>query len=683
MSDVRVPQGVTENAKSEERKHTDIRHAGAARFAPRAQSQTFATIRKKRHRSPVFWFFLATAVFVIGSFFSFYSERGGDVLEAYGDFRKLQGQLGTYSLLGDKGNAAVPERGFEAGEAGAGARFLSQNPFAAFGAVFGGGGELLKSVARMSGRFGTLLSESAALEETLPDVIIHRKGEETLDLLRRVRDAVSDITSEGERATAIVSRVGGNYSPTLATGFLPIAVELKRLQDFLTAFLVWAGSDEEKHIAVFFGNTSEIRPGGGFVGSYAEVGIRRGAITTIAIRDVSDADRLLDTRIVPPEPLQLIVKNWRAADANWFFDFRDSAKKTLEFLENSEYYRKQKRAFDGAIAITPAVVSDILKVVGPISDGTENPAITSENFLTELQRRIERGRAAGTKNPKDVVAVMGEAVGKKLSTLTTAEKKRLYGLAQTWLGNKDVVIYHRFAPISSFIESSGWTGSLSPTPASYYGDYFALVGATIGTGKTELFVDKKIVVKTLIGGDGLVTNNVLVVRSHGGGERSEWWYRTTNRAYIKIFTPASAHLINVRGGRSKSITAPLKYDSSGYQRDSAVSAVEKTARDFIEFPSVTSLSEYGKNVFATWLETDRGKTTEFSLDYAYRLPYPPRDSGTYEFTIDKQIGDTSAFRVEIGAPVGYVWKENGKSVYEYETDTLPATKKIILTFKKL
>ncbi len=78
-----------------------------------------------------------------------------------------------------------------------------------------------------------------------------------------------------------------------------------------------------------------MRPAGGFWGSYANVILEGGSVKTIDVDDIYRPDRFLDLKVVPPKQLQGTTPNWGARDANWFFNFPDSAEKLMEFLQAS------------------------------------------------------------------------------------------------------------------------------------------------------------------------------------------------------------------------------------------------------------------------------------------------------------------------------------------------------------
>ena len=140
----------------------------------------------------------------------------------------------------------------------------------------------------------------------------------------------------------------GNAIPS-GIDFLSLRTEMGNAEDFLDAFVPWLSSPSPHHVLVLFQNPSEIRPAGGFLGSYADVTIQGGNIEDIAVHDVADVDTAFKENIVPPKPLQAEVSRFRPADANWFFDFGDSASETISFFERSDLYAASSTKFDAAL----------------------------------------------------------------------------------------------------------------------------------------------------------------------------------------------------------------------------------------------------------------------------------------------------------------------------------------------
>jgi len=180
---------------------------------------------------------------------------------------------------------------------------------------------------------------------------------------------------------------------------LALTTQVKGAETFLDAFVPWlSDASTTHHLLVLFQNPSEMRPGGGFLGSYADVSIKGGTVTNIAFHDVADADLAFKQKIEPPAPLQLTETAFRPADANWFFDFPTSASETIQMFEAAT----PSTTFDGVIAVTPQAMEDLLSVTGPITlpgatstngRATASTTFTSDNLVTQIQKIVQAGQA--------------------------------------------------------------------------------------------------------------------------------------------------------------------------------------------------------------------------------------------------------------------------------------------------
>src|SRR3989344_5241553 len=108
----------------------------------------------------------------------------------------------------------------------------------------------------------------------------------------------------------------------------------------------------------------ELRPGGGFIGSYGLLTFSKGKITDFSIHDVYDADGQLKGHIEPPFPIRRYLPqiHWYMRDSNWDVDFAKAASTSAYFL-NAE----TGKTVDGVIGVDLSFVKNLLSVTGPIT----------------------------------------------------------------------------------------------------------------------------------------------------------------------------------------------------------------------------------------------------------------------------------------------------------------------------
>lgn len=545
--------------------------------------------------------------------------------------------------------------------------------------------------ARIFERFRNLIVFSLELsDETIslgmgwPDFVTEEKGEKLLMQLGTIHQALQKIDEENSALASLARGLEDETSPDFAA-FAPLQIDFGRLQRFAGALLDWLSSSERR-LAVVFLNPSELRPGGGFIGSYADVTIEKGAIAALTVRDINEPDRTLDLDIVPPKPIQAVARSWRAADANWFFDFSQSSEKLLELLEASQFYNPpaggDRLRFDGVVAITNKVAEDLLGLFGGSFEVTKrNLALAPDNLLVEIQKYVEKERSAGASYPKEVLREITALFLEKLSALDKQQREKGLEMIQSWLGKKDLLFYLREPKLQQFLDFYGWTGTLADISSG--SDYLAVVNATLGGEKTELFVDQEVTLQSQFTQDGVVNNRLVIRRQHNGDKSEYRWYRAPNQAFIKVYTPLNVKLTDFSGGYEKRIVPAVDYEKENYFVDSLVRSIEMTTRDFLQYPALQSFQESERNVFGLWSRVARGNEIEITIDYERRLSAAPAHGQRHRFIFEKQAGSRGRYAFEIHAPIGFQWKENGLPIFEYATDDPDGKIVLDLTLSKI
>ena len=420
------------------------------------------------------------------------------------------------------------------------------------------------------------------------------------------------------------------------------------------------------NVAIFFMNDSEMRATGGFIGSYAAVKIAGGEIEDISVNDIYYPDKFLEEKTVPPSPLMGMTTDWEARDANWFFDFPTSASKVLSFLEKSPVYADKGIKFDGAIAMNHKVVTDILKITGPIELPDYGIVLDHTNFLSEVQKEVSRDSTIRGGERKNVLKSLLPELISRMKKMSGKDKEELIRIVENRFGNKDIQAYFTDKKLQNFVSKSSWGGEVYQTPESEYGDYLAVVVSNIGGEKTDAYMRQKVALKSVIGASGTVTDTLSITRVHEGDRAIEAFYKAKNQTYIKALVPKGAKLLNIEGETAKTVKPAVNYEKKGYSKDPDVELFE-------------SGSESGKSVFGRWLTVNPGSDKELKMEYEK----PSAFSDKFRFVYEKQSGADSIFSYSVQAPPGYVFKETGTSIYKYESANLPARLTIDLTLQRL
>ena len=152
----------------------------------------------------------------------------------------------------------------------------------------------------------------------------------------------------------------------------------------LPAILGWDGP---RRYLVLTQNPAELRPTGGFIGSYGIIAFDKGRITERSFRDIYLLDLPWDYPFIKP-PTELAnyllgpKQPWQLADANWSPDFPTSAQDAIRLYTNESGDTR----IDGVLGITTYTIDELLKVTGPITVPEYGATIASgETTLKTLQ----------------------------------------------------------------------------------------------------------------------------------------------------------------------------------------------------------------------------------------------------------------------------------------------------------
>jgi len=502
------------------------------------------------------------------------------------------------------------------------------------------------------------------------------EGERLLEILSNMHIKLTRLreTSEGLVVKAKEFGVEGEDIDLLSE-------DLMRAEKSLGSMVSFLGSSSPRRLILLFENPSELRPNGGFAGSYGELVLERGSVKSLEVNDIYYPDKFLALKVVPPVQLQTVTPNWGARDTGWFFDFSKSSENLLEYLEASSIYSKEDITFDGVIALNVRVVGDLLRVTGPIEIPEYGLVLDHKNFLSELQREVEANKIPG-ENPKKVLSFAAPRLIEALGSVGQ-NGGNILDIFVSRAQNKDIQMFFRDESMQSLSRDFRLDGEVYQEPDGFVGDYLALVNTNIAGGKTDIFVEQKVVLNSELGADGSITNNLSIIHSHRGQNETDPWYNHINQNFFKIFTRAGTTLTYFDGGESKEILPKIDYIQNGYTIDSDVAEIENSLVALRPFPNgyVEQYLESGKRVFATWFNVNPGESATLKAKYNSPKIYL-QDGEIFTFILDKQSGSEMDFEYAILAPAGYYWRENSNDLFRYKTDSLPVRLELKLTLEK-
>jgi hypothetical protein len=368
------------------------------------------------------------------------------------------------------------------------------------------------------------------------------------------------------------------------------------------------GKDSQRKYLVIFQNHTELRPTGGFMGSFAELTFDQGAIRDIQVPGggTYDLKGQLTERVASPKPLQLINPVWQFQDSNWSPDFPTSAEEIRWFWSKSG-----QPTIDGIIAINASFVEKLLALTGPIEMPEYGKTIDASNFLLETQKSVELEYDKTANTPKRFIGDLSDKMRERLSNMKQDELLRVAGLVSEALDTKDIQMAFRREAEEQLAERYGWNGRLKPA----VGDALAVIETNIAGQKTDGVIDEEVDHQVNIREDGTIEDTVTLKRSHGGA-RGELFKGVRNVSYLRVYVPRGSRLMAASGFEPpdpKLFKVP-DADVGSYPRIAEVEATQRLTEQGVD----VSL-ENDRTVFGGWLQLDPGATDEIRL--TYRLPF--------------------------------------------------------------
>lgn len=263
------------------------------------------------------------------------------------------------------------------------------------------------------------------------------------------------------------------------------------------------GKEKELKYLIFFANNRELRPGGGFLGSFGIVKVKEYTVEDIKIYDVYDTDGQLKIHVEPPEAIRkyLHLPHWYLRDSNFSPDFLDNYLRAKFFLDKQIKISN----FDGAILFTTTSIEEILTAFGSIYLPDFNEYINSKNFYLKTQIHSEKGFFPGSIQKKTFLSTLIRQI---IINFDNASIIKLVSAIKKSLDEKQIVIYFDEPKVQTFFDLWYWSGRVikpkcHPSEKCLI-DYLFPYDANLGSNKANFFINRSFIFKTNFDSQGFV-----------------------------------------------------------------------------------------------------------------------------------------------------------------------------------
>jgi hypothetical protein len=409
------------------------------------------------------------------------------------------------------------------------------------------------------------------------------------------------------------------YGPALRT--------FAQLDATLPAVLGW---DSPKRYLVLTQNPAELRPTGGYIGSFGTITFDKGRITERRFQDVFLLDLPWDFPFVKPPPaltryLLGPKQPWQLADANWSPDFPTSAKEAISLYRNEG----GSGAIDGVLGINTYTIDELLAVTGPVSVPTYNVTVASgETTLKTLQNT--RVATAAATNRKAFLSAFADRLLDALIALPPARWSDLASHGEQFRSERLFLAWLADANAQASIVKLGLDGGVRADT----GDFVYPVDSNVSpVSKLNAVTDRELDLDVRLDQYGNALNELTVHWTNRIDTPEARPYRdlptleglTTLGMYFRLLVPERSRVETISAGTQAPISLPAD--------------VEDVA---------------GRTVISNYFPIPPGSAR---LSYGWTSPYPA-DLGedgivTYRLTIQKQPGlRPGPIRLRITVPAG-------------------------------
>jgi len=306
-------------------------------------------------------------------------------------------------------------------------------------------------------------------------------------------------------------------------------------------------------------DSSELRPGGGFVGNYGIVTLSGGRLASAHVTDTYLLDQGYGQKYHIDFPTQYswfltLSHKWGLRDSNLDADFPTSAR------NGAMLYKIEGGTLPlaGVVAITPELVERILTLTGPIAVPEYHETVTAQNLiaLIHYHQLIEEGQSSVMTSPdgvsslrKHFTALLGENLMARVHSLSGSMLPKMLQVLMDSIHTKDMQIYFNSDTAEKTLQSYHVDDAIQ-SPA---GDAVFVVDANITPNKANRYLVTTVNDQVSIDNAGTATHHALIhyTWTTPGLTATDFYGSTHYVDYVRVHVPSNSVLLAQSGWNPK------------------------------------------------------------------------------------------------------------------------------------
>jgi len=303
------------------------------------------------------------------------------------------------------------------------------------------------------------------------------------------------------------------------------------------------GLGKKQSYLVLFQNDSELRPTGGFIGSYGLLIFEGGQLLDFEVKDVYNADGQLKGHVEPPADLKKYLgeAGWYLRDANWDPDFPSSAARAAWFFD-----KEMGRSVDGVMGIDLVLAQKVLQSVGEIQLPDYQEKINADNLFERAEYYSEINFFPGSTQKQDFLGSVARVLFDKIKQ---GDEKIWFSLIKNLhpiLKSKDFLVWLKDEEAQKIISDLDWGGGLKDNQCQTekcFGDYLMVAEANVGVNKANFFLKRSFSHQVKVEEGGVVKETLRL--DYQNNSTSEAFPAGRYKSYVRIYTPLKTELIGL------------------------------------------------------------------------------------------------------------------------------------------
>jgi nucleoside-diphosphate-sugar epimerase len=364
-------------------------------------------------------------------------------------------------------------------------------------------------------------------------------------------------------ANEVISTVVVEYFPNFAQDYV---LELKSLSNqasqsvesinsvigFIPDLL---GNTERKRFLILLQNEGEIRSTGGWLSSYAIVGLEGGQIRELFVDDIYNADGTLkvqNKRFSPPNSLAnaLETTDYSFSLVNWDPDLYNVMLEAESFVEALG----KGDDLDGIVTIDITFIQKLLNEWGGIEVPGESELVTSENIYSKIFEMHEEFTPGSDRKATFLANLANQTVTKLLSS-NFSEYGSILSVFEESLNEKHLQAAFKNSDATRFFNNNNWDGQLD----TKYVSAPIAIDWNWGANKANLYIKRDHNLDIKIEDTSITyTYEINVINESTSNTYPQGDYINYSRIYI----PSGAKILNIQGIENNKYDI---YNDSGFQ----------------------------------------------------------------------------------------------------------------------